>query len=79
MGVHLPVQGTWVHAPVWEDPTFCGTAGPVTMATEPACPEPVLHNGRVHSSERPVYQKKKKKEEELILFFRRKPNKTENH
>ena len=26
--VHLPMQGTWVRAPVWEDPTCHGAAGP---------------------------------------------------
>ena len=31
------------------------------MAAGPARPEPVLRNGRGHSSERPAYQKKKKK------------------
>ena len=31
------------------------------MAAEPARPEPVLHNGRGHNSERPAYRKKKKK------------------
>uniref|UniRef100_A0A8C9CW48 Uncharacterized protein n=1 Tax=Phocoena sinus TaxID=42100 RepID=A0A8C9CW48_PHOSS len=31
------------------------------MATEPACPEPVLHSGRDHNSERPAYHQKKKK------------------
>ena len=30
------------------------------MATEPVHPEPVLHNRRGHSSERPAYCKKKK-------------------
>ena len=28
--VCLPVQGTWVRALVWEDPTCCGAAGPVS-------------------------------------------------
>ena len=31
------------------------------MAAEPARPEPVLHNGRGHNSERPVYRKTKTK------------------
>ena len=35
--------------------------GPWVMAVEPACPEPVLRNGRGHNSERPAYRKKKKK------------------
>ena len=34
--------------------------GPWAMAAEPACPEPVLRNGRGHNSERPAYRKKKK-------------------
>ena len=28
--VYLPMQGTWVRALVWEDPTCCGAAGPVS-------------------------------------------------
>ena len=26
----LPMQGTWVRALVWEDPTCCGATGPVS-------------------------------------------------
>ena len=60
MGVRLPMQGMRVRAPVREDPTCRGAAGPVRyMAAEPARPEPVLHNGRGHNSERPAYHKKK--------------------
>ena len=29
LGVHLPVQGTWVRSLVQEDPTCCGATGPV--------------------------------------------------
>ncbi len=28
--VCLPMQGTWVRAPIWEDPTCHGVAGPVS-------------------------------------------------
>ena len=28
--VCLPMQGTWVRALVWEDPTCCGATGPVS-------------------------------------------------
>ena len=30
LGVRLPMQGTRVRAPVWEDPTCRGAAGPVS-------------------------------------------------
>ena len=36
--------------------------GPCAMAAEPAHPEPVLRDGRGHSSERPAYRKKNKKQ-----------------
>ena len=29
LGIHLPMQGTWVRALVWEDPTCCGETKPV--------------------------------------------------
>ena len=38
------------------------------MAAEPARPEPVLRNGRGHSSERPAYRKK-------IIIIKMKKNK----
>ena len=28
--IHLPMQGTWVRALVWEDPTCHGATGPVS-------------------------------------------------
>ena len=28
--IRLPMQGTWVRALVWEDPTCCGATGPVS-------------------------------------------------
>ena len=37
------------------------------MATEPACPEPVLRNRRGHNSERPAYHKKKRKTKKKSL------------
>ena len=64
--VSLPMRGTRVHALVREDPTCRGAAGPVTMAAEPARPEPVLRNGRDHNSERPAYRKKKKKVDRIL-------------
>ena len=27
--IHLPMQGTWVQALVWEDPTCCGATRPM--------------------------------------------------
>ena len=53
------MQGTWVRAPVREDPTCCGAASPVSHGPEPARPDPVLRNGRGHNSERPAYREKK--------------------
>ena len=29
LGIHLPMQGTWVRALVWEDPTCHGATKPV--------------------------------------------------
>ena len=29
LGIRLPMQGTWVRALVWEDPTCCGATKPV--------------------------------------------------
>ena len=35
--IHLPMQGTRVQSLVWEDPTCCGAAKPVSHNTEPTC------------------------------------------
>ena len=40
--------------------------GPWAMASEPAHPEPVLRNGRGHTSERTAYRKKKKKKKKNL-------------
>ena len=43
--IRLPVQGTWVRALVWEDPTCRGTAKPVrrsSRACKPQLLKPVL-------------------------------------
>ena len=45
----LPMQGTWVRALVWEDPTCRGAAGPAPL-------EPVLCNKRGRDSERPAHR-----------------------
>ena len=42
LGVQLPIQGAWVPSLVWEDPTCCRTAKPVSpscwvWALEPLC------------------------------------------
>ena len=39
------------------------------MAAEPARPEPVLHNGRGHNSERPAYRKKKETVVVVIVTY----------
>ena len=44
------------------------------MAAEPAHPEPVLHDGRGHNSERPVYRKKKKRKKIKSLIFKKERN-----
>ena len=64
--VRLPMQGTRVRALVREDPTCRGAAGPVSHGPEPARPEPVLHNGRGHNSERPAYRQKKENDFPLL-------------
>ena len=51
----LPMQGTWVRALVWEDPTCRGATRPVSHTTEPARLELVLRNKRGHDSERPAH------------------------
>ena len=28
LGIHLPMQGTWVSTLLWDDPTRCGVAEP---------------------------------------------------
>ena len=52
--IHLPMQGTRVQALVREDPTCHGA-----WALEPACLEPVLHNKRSHSNEKPAHHNEK--------------------
>ena len=61
--IHLPVQGTWVRALVWEDPTCRAATKPVShnywarvpQLLKPACLESVLHNKRSHRDEKPVH------------------------
>ena len=50
----LPMQGTWVRALVWEDPTCRGATRPVSHNTEPVHLEPVLRDKRGHDNERPA-------------------------
>ena len=42
--IRLPVQGTWVQAPVWEDPTCCRAAKPVSHNYWACALEPMSHN-----------------------------------
>ena len=56
LGIHLPIQGTWVRPLVWEDPTCRGVAGPVSHTTEHARLEPVLRNKRGRDSGRPAHR-----------------------
>ena len=45
----LPLQGTWVWALVREDPTCCGTAGPVRHNYWACALEPASHNYWAHA------------------------------
>ena len=48
LGIHLPMQGTWVRALVREDPTCCGATKPVHNYW--ACtPEPASHKYWAHT------------------------------
>ena len=57
------MQGTWVRALVWEDPTCRGATKPVRhnywahvpQLLKPARLEPVLHNNRSHCNEKPAH------------------------
>ena len=42
--IRLPMQGTWVQALVWEDPTYCGATKPVCHNYWACALEPVSHN-----------------------------------
>ena len=42
--VHLPMQGTWVRALVWEDPTHHGATKPVHHNYRACVLEPESHN-----------------------------------
>ena len=63
----LPMQGTWVQALVWEDPTCHEATKPQLLslrsrAREPqllktVCLEPVLRNKRSHCNEKPTHCK----------------------
>ena len=47
--IHLPMQGTWVRALVWEDPTCHGAIKPVRHNYWACCAlEPVSHNYWAH-------------------------------
>ena len=52
----LLMQGAWVRALVWEDPTCRGATRPWATITEPARLEPVLRNKRGRDSERPAHR-----------------------
>ena len=47
--IRLPMQGTWVRALVWEDPTCHG-------ATKPAPLQPVLRNKGSHHNEKRAHR-----------------------
>ena len=64
--IRLPMQGTWVQALGWEDPTCRGAAKPVRhnywarvlQLLKPVHLEPVLRNKRSHRNEKPAHHNK---------------------
>ena len=42
--IHLPMQGAWVRALVWEDPTYCRATKPVCHNFWACALEPASHN-----------------------------------
>ena len=44
LGIHLPRQGTWVQALIWEDPTCCGATKPVHHNHWACAIQPASHN-----------------------------------
>ena len=44
LGIRLPMEGTWVRALVWEDPTCHGATKPVHHNYRACTLEPVSHN-----------------------------------
>ena len=44
LGIHLPMQGTWVRALVWEDPTCHGATKPMHHNYWACAPELTSHN-----------------------------------
>ena len=64
LGIRLPVQGTRVWAPVWEDPTCRGAIKPMRhnywactpQLLRPTRLEPLLRNKRRHRNEKPAHR-----------------------
>ena len=46
---HLPMQGTWVQALVWEDPTCCGATKPMRHSYWACALEPTSHSCWAHA------------------------------
>ena len=46
--IHLPMQGTWVRALVWEDPTCCGATKPMRQNYWACTLEPASHSYWAH-------------------------------
>ena len=55
--IHLPMQGTWVRALVWEDPTCCRAAKPMHHSYRACALEPMLRNKRSHRNKKPMPHK----------------------
>ena len=77
----LPMQGTWVRALVWEDPTCRGATKPWATAAELARLEPVLGNGEAATVRGPRAAMKsgpRSPQLEKALAQKRRPNTAKN-
>ena len=65
----LPMQGTWVQALVWEDPTCHGAAKPVCHNYWACALEPVSHNYWAHMPQllKPVHPRARASQQEKTL------------
>ena len=59
--IHLPIQGTWVRALIWEDPRSrpqllsLRSRARKPQLLKPTCLEPMLCNKRSHHNEKPTH------------------------
>ena len=55
IGVHLPMQGTWVLSLFWEYPSCSRVTKSMCPRAEGQALEPVLLNKRSHHNEKPMH------------------------